>query len=155
MAKDGKHVIHAGGIFANPLLNREGAAAAATQPGTVGYFNAGKFTASVAGDESAILYVANFDYLRCKTVDDTIAADDLVVAIQPQSGMFLNIPAAEGTYTKGQPVAIANGQIKVASAGTPASGDTPAVAADTVFAYVEEDTALTAVAGDLVRVVFK
>jgi hypothetical protein len=30
MAKDGKHVIHAGGVFPNPLLNREGAAAAAT-----------------------------------------------------------------------------------------------------------------------------
>lgn len=154
MAKDGKHVIHAGGIFANPLLHREGAAAAATQPGTVGYFDAGKFTASVTGDESAILYVANFDYLRCKTVDDTIAAGDLVVAIQPQSGMFLNIPAAAGTYTKGQAVAVANGQVKAASAGT-AAGDTPAVAADTVFAYVEEDSALTAVAGDLVRVVFK
>lgn len=146
MAKDGKHVIHAGGIFANPLLNREGAAAAATQPGTVGYFNAGKFTASVAGDESAILYVANFDYLRCKTVDDTIAAGDLVVGIQPQSGMFLNIPAAAGTYTKGQAVSVVNGQIAAATTGENAT---------TVFAYVEEDTALTAVAGDLVRVVFK
>ena len=101
MAKDGKHVIHAGGIFANPLLNREGAAAAATQPGTVGYFNAGKFTASVAGDESAILYVANFDYLRCKTVDDTIAAGDWVVAMHPTPGVFFNVPAATGTYTKG------------------------------------------------------
>lgn len=39
MAKDGKHVIHAGGIFANPQLHREGAAAAATQPGTVGFFD--------------------------------------------------------------------------------------------------------------------
>ncbi|ARU94566.1 hypothetical protein [Tatumella citrea] len=146
MAKDGKHVIHAGGIFANPLLHREGAAAAATQPGTVGYFDAGKFTASVAGEESAILYVADFDYLRCKTVDDTIAAGDLVVAIQPQSGMFLNIPAAAGTYTKGQAVSVVNGQIAAAT-----TGETPS----TVFAYVEEDTALTAVAGDLVRVVFK
>lgn len=30
MAKDGKHVIHAGGIFANPQLHREGAADADT-----------------------------------------------------------------------------------------------------------------------------
>ena len=35
MAKDGKHVIHAGGIFPNPQLNREGSAAAAFLPGTV------------------------------------------------------------------------------------------------------------------------
>ncbi|KYP93668.1 hypothetical protein WB60_02720, partial [bacteria symbiont BFo2 of Frankliniella occidentalis] len=62
-------------------------------------------------------------------------------------GLFLNVRAAAGTYTKGQPVAVANGQIKTANA----AGDTP----DKVFAYVEEDTALTAQAGDLVRVVFK
>lgn len=85
MAKDGKHVIHAGGIFANPQLHREGAAAAATQPGTVGFFDntTKKFTASVDGNEDAILYVANYDYLRCKTVDDTIAAGDWVVAMHP------------------------------------------------------------------------
>lgn len=59
MAKDGKHIIHAGGVFPNPLLNREGAAAASTQPGTIGFFSsADKFTASVAGNEAAILYVA-------------------------------------------------------------------------------------------------
>jgi len=85
MAKDGKHVIHAGGIFANPQLHREGAAAAATAPGTIGFFDntTKKFTASVAGNEQAILYVANFDYLRCKTVDDTIAAGEWVVGIPP------------------------------------------------------------------------
>lgn len=33
MAKDGKHVIHAGGVFPNPLLNREGRATA-VKPGT-------------------------------------------------------------------------------------------------------------------------
>ena len=155
MAKDGKHVIHAGGIFPNPLLNREGAAAAETMPGTVGYFGAGKFTASAAGDESAILYVANMDYLRCRGVDDVIPANELVVGIQPLSGMFLNSPADAGTYKKGDPVAVSKGRIKAAAAGTPASGETPAVAGDAVFAYVEEDKALTAAAGDLVRVVFK
>jgi len=155
MAKDGKHVIHAGGIFPNPLIHREGSAAANALPGTIGYFDAGKFTASATGAESAILYVANMDYLRCKGVDDTIEAGELVVGIQPLQGLFLNVRAAAGTYTKGQPVAVANGQIKAASAGTPANGDTPAVAGDVVFAYIEEDTALTAQAGDLVRVVFK
>ena len=143
MAKDGKHVIHAGGIFPNPLLNREGAAAAVTLPGTIGFFDAGKFTASVAGAESAILYVANMDYLRCMGVDDAIAVGEHVVAIQPLPGLFLNVRAAAGTYTKGQPVAVANGRITAVANGA------------AVFAYVEEDRATTAAAGDLIRVVFK
>lgn len=60
MAKDGKHVIHAGGVFPNPLLNREGAAAVATKPGIIGFFSAGKFTASVPGRglASVTLYCA-------------------------------------------------------------------------------------------------
>ncbi|WP_336998033.1 hypothetical protein [Leclercia sp. M50] len=143
MAKDGKHVIHAGGIFPNPLLNREGAAAAATKPGTIGFFAAGKFTASVDGNEQAILYVADFDYLRCQTVDDAIPVGELVVGIHPLEGMFLNVRAAAGTYKKGQPLTIANGMAK-------AAGST-----DNVRGYVEEDVALTVVAGDLLRIVIK
>lgn len=100
MAKDGKHVIHAGGIFHNPLLNREGAAAAATKPGTIGTFVAGKFTASVDGNEQAILYVADYDYLRCMTVDDSIAAGELVVGIHPLEGMFLNVRARRAPTKK-------------------------------------------------------
>ncbi len=143
MANKTKRVIHAGGIFPNPLLNREGAAAADTKPGTIGFFDGGEFKASVDGKESAILYVANMDYLRCKGVDDDLKAGDWVVAIQPLQGMFLNVRAAAGTYKKGQPVAISNGQIKAAAEG------------DSVRAFIEEDTELTAKAGDLVRVVFK
>lgn len=145
MAKDGKHVIHAGGIFANPQLHREGAAAVDTKPGTVGFFDNAtkKFTASVDGKEDAILYVANYDYLRCKTVDDTIAAGDWVVAMHPTSGVFFNVPAAAGTYTKGQPLSIANGRVKAAAEG------------ESVRAFVEEDRAYTTVAGDLLRVVIK
>ena len=59
MAKDGKHVIHAGGIFPNPQLNREGSAAAAFLPGTVIFFSAAKPTPSVDGAEDAILYVVH------------------------------------------------------------------------------------------------
>lgn len=143
MAKDGKHVIHAGGIFPNPLLNREGAAAAATKPGTLGFFSAGKFTASVDGNEQAILYVADFDYLRCMTVDDAIPAGELVVGIHPLEGMFLNVRAAAGTYKKGQPLTIADGMAK-------AAGST-----DNVRGYVEEDVAITVAAGDLLRIVIK
>ncbi len=145
MANKTKRVIHAGGIFPNPLLNREGEALADIRPGTVGFFDDGKFKASVDGKESAILYVANMDYLRCKGVDDDLKAGDWVVAIQPLQGLFLNVRAAAGTYKKGQPVIVANGQI---TAATAAEGEV-------VFAYVEEDSALTAKAGELVRVVFK
>ncbi len=145
MANKTKRVIHAGGIFPNPLLNREGAAAADTKPGTIGFFDGGEFKASVDGKDSAILYVANMDYLRCKGVDDDLKAGDWVVAIQPLQGLFLNVRAAAGTYKKGQPVIVANGQI---TAATAAEGEV-------VFAYVEEDSALTAKAGELVRVVFK
>lgn len=96
----------------NPLLNREGGATASTLPGTVGFFStADKFTASVAGAEASILYVANMDYLRCLGVDDAIAVNELVVGIQPLPGMFLNVRAAAGTYVKGQPVAVAAGRI--------------------------------------------
>ncbi|KLU16505.1 MULTISPECIES: hypothetical protein [Xenorhabdus] len=141
MAKDGKHVIHAGGVFINPMLNREGAAAVDTQPGTIGYFEKGKFKASVDGKEAAILYVANIDYLRCQVVDDPITAGGVVVGIHPMAGIFLNVRAAEGTYKKGQPVTVANGQIKAASDGA-------------AFAYIEEDS-ITVKAGELVRVVIK
>lgn len=143
MAKDGKHVIHAGGVFPNPLLNREGAAAAATKPGTVGFFSVGKFTASVDGNEETILYIADFDYLRCQTVDDSIPVNELVVGIHPMQGMFLNVRAAAGTYKKGQPLSIANGQVKAAGAD------------ESIRAFVEEDTAYTVAAGDLLRVVIK
>jgi hypothetical protein len=103
MAKDGKHVIHAGGIFANPQLNREGAAAADTPPGTIGFFDntTKKFTASVDGNEAAILYVANYDYLRCKTVDDVIKAGDWVVAFHPTPGVFFNVPLQQALTQKG------------------------------------------------------
>lgn len=146
MDKDGKHVIHAGGIFANPQLHREGAAAVAAQPGTVGFFDntTKKFTASVDGNEDAILYVANYDYLRCKTVDDTIEAGDWVVAMHPTPGVFFNVPAETGTYTKGQPLSIVNGRVKAKEAE------------ESTRAYVEEDRSYTiATAGQLLRVVIK
>lgn len=98
MAKDGKHVIHAGGVFPNPLLNREGRATA-VKPGTPGFFDAGVFKVSVDGSETAIIYVADFDYLRCKTVDDTFAVDDLLVGIHP----LRHVPEcarSAGTYKK-------------------------------------------------------
>lgn len=143
MAKDGKHVIHAGGVFPDPLINREGAAAAATKPGTIGTFIAGKFTASVDGNEEAILYVADYDYLRCQTVDDSIPAGERIIGIHPMPGMFLNVPAAAGTYKKGQPLSIANGQVKAHASG------------ESIRAFVEEDKAYTTAAGDLLRVVIK
>jgi len=142
MAKDGKHVIHAGGVFPNPTLNREGRATA-VKPGTLGFFDAGVFKVSVDGSEKAIIYAADYDYLRCKTVDDTYAVDDLLVAIHPLPGMFLNVRAAAGTYKKGDALSIVNGQVKK-QAGDEADR-----------AYCDEDRAITAAAGDLIRVVIK
>ncbi|EMJ9776451.1 hypothetical protein RGO69_003277 [Morganella morganii] len=146
MANKTKRVIHAGGIFPNPMLNREGLCDSDTLPGNIGLFNdKGRFTLSVDGKEQSILYVANIDYLRCQTVDDVMKGGikGYVIAIHPLAGMFLNVRAAAGTYRKGDPVIVANGQI------TAAAGD------DAPFAYIEEDTDLTVTAGELVRIVFK
>ncbi|HEK2896769.1 hypothetical protein [Proteus terrae] len=142
-----KRVIHAGGVFTNPLLHREGAAAVDTKAGIIGFYDetTAKFTPSVDGKEANVLYVSDFDYLRCQSVDDAIKAGDWVVAIQPMQGLFLNVRAAAGTYKKGQAVIVANGQITLA---TGAEGEA-------VFAYIEEDTALTVTTDELVRVVFK
>ena len=98
---------------------------------------------AVDGNEEAILYIADFDYLRCQTVDDSIPVNELVVGIHPMQGMFLNVRAAAGTYKKGQPLSIANGQVKAHATG------------ESIRAYVEEDKAYTVVAGDLLRVVIK
>lgn len=142
-----KRVIHAGGVFTNPLLHREGAAAVDTKAGIIGFYDetTAKFTPSVDGKEVNVLYVSDFDYLRCQSVDDAIKAGDWVVAIQPMQGLFLNVRAAAGTYKKGQAVIVANGQITLA---TGAEGEA-------VFAYIEEDTALAVTTDELVRVVFK
>jgi hypothetical protein len=141
MAKDGKHVIHAGGIFPNPQLNREGSAAAAFLPGTVIFFSAAKPTPSVDGAEDAILYVANYDYLRCKTVDDAYAIGDWVVNIQPTPGVFLNVRAAAGTYTKGSRFLWPMAKLKHWQRNH--------------LCLCRRRQVLTATAGDLVRVVFK
>lgn len=58
-------------------------------------------------------------------------------------GMFLNVRAAAGTYKKGQPLSIVNGQVKAHASG------------ESIRAFVEEDVAYTAAAGDLLRVVIK
>lgn len=137
MALTNKLVIHAGGIFPNPLLNREGAAAVSTLPGTIGSFVDDKFTASVDGTES-ILYVADMDYLLCKNASEAIEAGNVVVGIHPVSGMFLNVRAAAGTYNKGTALKIANGAV--------------ATGGSSIF-YAEETATITA--GGLLRVVVK
>lgn len=87
--------------------------------------------------------MANYDYLRCKTVDDIIAAGDWVVAMHPTPGVFFNVPAVAGTYTKGQPLSVVNGRVKAAAEG------------ESIRAFVEEDRAYTTAAGDLLRIVIK
>lgn len=148
MAKDGKHVIHAGGVFPNPLLNAEGNAVAATLPGRV-VVHAATGLAISAGTEAGIKYVANHNYLTPSgsgtLVDTAIPAGENMVAIQPLPGMFLNVRAIAGlTITKGAPVYVgAAGRITA----TGAEGAVP-------FAYAEESITTATVADDLVRVVF-
>lgn len=137
-----KRIIHVGGVFKNPQLNREGAAASEFKPGTIVHFVNGKATPSATGTEAAIHYVANMDYLRCKGVDDAYKAGDWVVCIHPFSGVFLNVRAAAGTYKKGQPLAVADGKVKAAGAS------------DVATMFVEEDS-ITVEDGELLRVVIK
>ncbi|STU27920.1 Uncharacterised protein [Klebsiella pneumoniae] len=117
------------------------ARATAVKPGTLGFFKDGVFKASEDDSETAIIYVADFDYLRCKTVDDTFAVDDLLVGIHPLPGMFLNVRAEAGTYKKGDALSIVNGRVKSLTLG------------ENDFCYCDEERSITAAAGDLIRVV--
>lgn len=150
MAKDGKHVIHAGGVFPNPLLNAEGNADAATLPGRVVVHSATGLAIS-AGTETGIKYVANHNYLTPSgsgtLVDTPIPVGENMVAIQPLPGMFLNVRAVAGlTVTKGAPVYVGAAGRITTTAGTGAGA--------VVFAYAEESITTATVADDLVRVVF-
>jgi hypothetical protein len=144
MAKDGKHVIHAGGIFANPQLTVKVLQPLILLP--VRWLlrqHHEEIHRLVDGNEAAILYVANYDYLRCKTVDDVIKAGDWVVAFHPTPGVFFNVPLQQALTQKGS-LSVANGRVK--AVGTDES----------VRCYVEEDRSYTiATAGDLLRVVIK
>ena len=44
-----KNIIHAGGLFPNPMLNREGAASVELMPGTICVFEDGKVKPSANG----------------------------------------------------------------------------------------------------------
>lgn len=94
------------------------------------------------GSETAIIYVADFDYLRCKTVDDTFAVDDLLVGIHPLPGMFLNVRSGRHLQ-KGDALSIVNGQVKKWATG------------ENDRCYCDEERSITAAAGDLIRVVIK
>lgn len=74
-------------------------------------------------------------------VDTVYAIGDLALGIVVRSGEFVNARMAAATYTKGQPLSSnANGQLKAAlTDGT-----------EQILFYSDE--AITAVAGDLVRV---
>lgn len=136
-----KNVIHAGGLFPNPMLNREGAASVELMPGTICVFEDGKVKQSANGGENAIKYIANMDYLRCKTVKDKFETGDWVVCMHPMAGVFFNVTAVAGSYKKGEPLKIVNGQVAT-------GGD-----ASSVFYVEESDTINTD--GDLLRVLVK
>lgn len=136
-----KKVIHAGGVFLNPMLNREGKAAVNFMPGTICVFDNGAVRPSADDTETAIKYVVNYDYLRCKTVKDTFEAGDWVIGMHPTQGVYFNIPAVAGNYKKGDALKIANGQV---TTGGDASSQ-----------FFAEETITIATTGDLIRVVVK
>ena len=136
-----KKVIHAGGVFLNPMLNREGKAAVNFMPGTICVFDNGAVRPSADDTETAIKYVVNYDYLRCKTVKDTFEAGDWVIGMHPTQGAFFNVPAVAGNYKKGDALKIANGQV---TTGGDASSQ-----------FFAEEAITIATTGDLIRVVVK
>ena len=136
-----KKVIHAGGVFPNPMLNREGKAAVSFMPGTICVFDNGQVKPSVDGADAAIKYVANYDYLRCKSVKDELEVGDWVIGMHPTQGAFFNVPAIAGNYKKGDALKIANGQV--------------ATGGDASSQFFAEETVTIATTGDLIRVVVK
>lgn len=140
---DGKHVIHAGGVFPNPLLNAEGNADAATLPGTIVVHSATGL-AKAAGTEEKIFYVADIGYMTALRVDQANPVGENMIAIQPLPGMFLNVRSSTGqAYVKGDAITFdAAGRVK------------KYVDTGRIAAYAEE-TLTTTAADQLVRVVIK
>lgn len=136
-----KNVIHAGGVFLNPMLNREGKAAFSFMPGTICVFENGQIKPCVDAADEAIKYIANYDYLRCKSVKDEFEEGDWVIGMHPTSGAFFNVLAIAGNYKKGDPLKIDNGRLI-------GGGDESSQ-------FFAEETITIATTGDLIRVVVK
>lgn len=140
---DGKHVIHAGGVFPNPLLNAEGNAVADTLPGTI-VVHVPTGLGKAAGTEEKIFYVADLGYITARNVEQPNLAGENMIAIQPLPGMFLNVRSSTGqAYVKGDAITFdAAGRVK------------KYVDTGRIAGYAEET--VTTIADDqLVRVVIK
>ncbi|MCX8700785.1 hypothetical protein J3U11_06850 [Gilliamella sp. B2840] len=136
-----KRVIHAGGVFTNPTLNRKGKAAVSFMPGTICIFENGKVKPALDDTEEGIKYVANYDYLRGKDVKSAIKLGDWVVCMHPTQGTFYNVTANAGVYKKNDPLQIIEGQVTMGG--------------DASSQFFAEETITITTAGDLLRVVVK
>lgn len=100
MAEKGKRTIHAGGVEIQHLMKVEGKAVAATLPGLLVSESAAGLVIGAAAGKNAL--VADMDNLKGLTVDDTWAINQHMIAIQPTSGVFLNVRlAASQTVANG------------------------------------------------------
>lgn len=146
MSVKGKRTIYAGpadGESGHPLLV-EGKADDAFLPGelverTPTGLKQSDNASTVFGTECII--AKEYGDHTDQDVDTTYAIGDLALAIVVRSGEFVNARMAAATYTKGQPLASnANGQLAAAATD------------GTVQVLFYSDEAITAAAGDLVRV---
>lgn len=138
-----KLLVHCGGVFPNPLLNKEAPLAADTLPATiVVLLDDGKFSSETEGFSGRIKYVLDKNYLTCKTIEDTIKAGENGVGIHPISGMYFNIRAKAGDYKAGVDLMTDGGMVKIGG------GDDSAV-------FFAQETITIANDGDLLRVVVK
>lgn len=122
--------------------------AADLEPGTPVKVSSGKFVA--ATDTEGRIYIVNPAYHEGLGIEDEIPATHSVVADYAEQGREFAILVPAGTYAKDAGITIGSNGFELASPGTPASGNDPAVPADPVFAFCQEAVTLTE--GDFVRV---
>ena len=92
MATKGKRIIHAGGKDECSLLKVENYAVAATTPGLLCRETANGIEIGCAGGLQPL--VANINSWKGLTVDDDWVIDETMEAIQPTSGVFMNMRLA-------------------------------------------------------------
>ena len=134
------NVIYAGGVPMDYTVRVERPAGAAISPGAIMYDNGGTFSLLADNASGSLPLIADKNYLQAGHIGDQYAAGDLIPAIAPLPGMFLNLRATAGQYAASQPVTVDAGLLSQS--------------ADNVFAYVDEVTTISN-DGDLLRVRIK
>ena len=107
-------------------------------PGTALSIAADRF---VVYDGVGAVYVANTGHLMGLSADEAIPAGNSIEGEYLEQGRGMAVLVAAGTeVTTDTPLTVgADGVFEIASPGTPADGENPAVPADRVLAYAKED----------------